>query len=213
MTGLTKDQARLAETTIIAAYTIPRMDNNIYSIAMRRLRDGEFNQEIKDIWYNLSEAVYDMLEALNIEYIRTDHKAALTMEDCIAADKLLGVELCKNLFLCNRQKTDFYLLLIPAGKEFRTKDLSHQINTARLSFASEDVMKELLGLTPGSVSVMGLMNDTAHKVRLIIDKDLLSSEFFGCHPCINTSSLRIRTSDLMEKILPHLGCKPTFVDL
>ena len=180
---------------------------------MENIQNAVFNTKPTDGRLPVELAVYDMLEALNIEYIRTDHKAALTMEDCIAADKLLGVELCKNLFLCNRQKTDFYLLLIPAGKEFRTKDLSHQINTARLSFASEDFMKELLGLTPGSVSVMGLMNDTAHKVRLIIDKDLLSSEFFGCHPCINTSSLRIRTSDLMEKILPHLGCKPTFVDL
>lgn len=158
-------------------------------------------------------AVYDMLEKLGIEYTRTDHKAAQTMEDCIAADKLLGVELCKNLFLCNRQKTNYYLLLMPAGKGFRTKDLSHQINSARLSFADETAMKELLGLTPGSVSVMGLMNDSEHKVSLLIDKDLLSEEYFGCHPCINTSSLKIRTSDLMEKILPHLGCEPTFVEL
>ena len=158
-------------------------------------------------------AVYDMLEKLGIEYTRTDHNAAQTMDDCIAVDKLLGVELCKNLFLCNRQKTSFYLLLMPANKGFRTKDLSQQINTARLSFADETAMKELLGLTPGSVSVMGLMNDSWHQVRLLIDKDLISEEYFGCHPCINTSSLKIRTSDLMDKIPPHLGYEPTFVEL
>ncbi len=180
------------------------MDNKDITIYSTRPTDDRLPVEL---------AVYDMLEKLGIEYLRADHTAARTMEDCIAVDKLLGVVLCKNLFLCNRQKTDFYLLLMPADKGFRTKDLSSQINSARLSFAEEGFMQELLGLTPGSVSVMGLMNDREHKVRLLIDKDLLSADYFGCHPCINTSSLRIKTSDLMEKILPCLGYEPTIVNL
>ena len=158
-------------------------------------------------------AVYDMLEKLGVAYLRADHSAAQTMEDCIAVDRLLGVELCKNLFLCNRQKTVFYLLLMPADKEFRTKDLSAQINSARLSFASAESMQELLGVTPGSVSVMGLMSDSKHRIRLLIDRELLDREYFGCHPCINTSSLRIRTADLIGKILPFLGYEPTVVEL
>ena len=108
----------------------------------------------------------------------------------------------QNLFLCNRQETAFYLLMIPDTKVFHTKDLSAQIGAARLSFAKPEYMEKFLDITPGSVSVLGLMNDTGHRVQLLIDEDVLNSEFVGCHPCINTSSLRLRTKDLIEKILP-----------
>ena len=150
--------------------------------------------------------VYDLLERLKINFWRVDHDAARTMEDCAEADRLLGEDtaICKNLFLCNRQETAFYLLMIPDTKVFHTKDLSAQIGSARLSFAKAEYMQQLLDITPGSVSVLGLMNDTAHKVQLLIDEDVLASEYVGCHPCINTSSLRLRTRDLVEKILPAI---------
>ena len=157
--------------------------------------------------------VYDCLDGLGITYYRTDHAPAETMEDCKAVDDVLGVAMCKNLFLCNRQKTKFYLLLMPAAKPFKTKELSAQINAARLSFASGDAMLEYLDIQPGAVSVMGLMNDGEKAVRLLVDKDLLSEESFGCHPCINTSSLRFATRDLFETILPALERKPSYVDL
>ena len=148
--------------------------------------------------------VYDLLDKLNVSYERVDHEAAMTMEACEEIDRTLGddTSICKNLFLCNRQETSFYLLLMPGDKPFKTKDLSSQINSARLSFAKPEYMEKFLDITPGSVSVLGLMNDTGHRVQLLIDEDVLNSEFVGCHPCINTSSLRLRTKDLIEKILP-----------
>ena len=147
---------------------------------------------------------YDLLDSLGVEYDRVDHAPAMTMEDCKEVDEILKSMVCKNLFLCNRQETAFYLLMIPDTKVFHTKDLSAQIGSARLSFAKAEYMQQLLDITPGSVSVLGLMNDTAHKVQLLIDEDVLASEYVGCHPCINTSSLRLRTRDLVEKILPAI---------
>ena len=145
---------------------------------------------------------YDLLDGLGVEYDRVDHAPAMTMEDCKEVDEILESMVCKNLFLCNRQETAFYLLMIPDTKVFHTKDLSAQIHSARLSFAKPEYMEQFLDITPGSVSVLGLMNDTGHRVQLLIDEDVLNSEFVGCHPCINTSSLRLRTKDLIEKILP-----------
>lgn len=158
-------------------------------------------------------AVYDLLEKLDIPYVRVDHEATPSIESCQDIDKLLGIEICKNLFLCNRQKTNFYLLMMPGKKPFKTKDLSAQIGSARLSFADEAYMEEFMDLTPGSVTVLGLMNDREHRVRLLIDREVLESEYIGCHPCINTSSLRIRTKDLLEKFLPYIGCGYTTVEL
>ena len=147
---------------------------------------------------------YDLLDELQIPYWRLDHDATATIDACHDVDVRLDIEICKNLFLCNRQETAFYLLMIPDTKVFHTKDLSAQIGSARLSFAKAEYMQQLLDITPGSVSVLGLMNDTAHKVQLLIDEDVLASEYVGCHPCINTSSLRLRTRDLVEKILPAI---------
>ncbi len=147
---------------------------------------------------------YDFLDKLNVEYQRVDHDAANTMEICEEIDKTLGAVICKNLFLCNRQETVFYLLMIPADKVFKTKDISAQIGSSRLSFANADHMMKYLDITPGSVSVLGLMNDTENAVTLLIDEDVLKDEYFGCHPCINTSSLKIKTDDLMQKIVPAL---------
>ena len=147
---------------------------------------------------------YDLLDGLGVGYDRVDHAPAMTMEDCKEVDEILESMVCKNLFLCNRQETAFYLLMIPDTKVFHTKDLSAQIGSARLSFAKPEYMEKFLDITPGSVSVMGLMNDTEHRVKLLIDEDVLASEYVGCHPCINTSSIRFRTSDLVEKILPAM---------
>ena len=157
--------------------------------------------------------VYDLLDSLGIEYGRVDHSPAENMEDCVAIDEALGAVMCKNLFLCNRRQTAFYLLLMPGDKPFRTKDLSSQIGSARLSFAGADAMQEYLGVTPGSVSVLGLMNDKKGMVRLLIDSDVLSEEYFGCHPCMNTSSLKIKTADMLEKVIPALGHSYTEVEL
>ena len=149
--------------------------------------------------------VYDLLDSLEIEYYRTDHEHADTMEACYEIDAVLDVTICKNLFLCNRQKTRFYLQMMPGEKPFKTKELSAQIQSARLSFADEDAMLQYLDIRPGSVSVMGLMNDTGNAVQLLIDEDVLKDEYIGCHPCVNTSSLKIKTRDITEIFLPKVS--------
>lgn len=172
--------------------------------------EGRLEKEIR---------VYDFLDSLGINYQRIDHEAAMTMEACEEIDRTLSegeensVAICKNLFLCNRQETEFYLLLIPGDKPFKTKYLSAQIGSSRLSFAKPEYMEKYLDITPGSVSVLGLMNDHEKKVRLLIDEDVLKDEYFGCHPCINTSSLKIRMEDLTEKIIPAMGYEPMTVRL
>ena len=160
-------------------------------------------------------SVYDFLDKLGIQYQRIDHEAAMTMEACEEIDRALGdnTTICKNLFLCNRQETDFYLLLMPGDKPFKTKDLSAQIHSARLSFAKPEYMEKYLDITPGSVSVLGLMNDSEKKVQLLIDEDVMKEPYFGCHPCINTSSLKFTTEDLMQKIIPALEHEPVTVTL
>lgn len=166
--------------------------------------EGRLEKEIR---------VYDFLDSLQIMYQRVDHEAAMNMEVCEAIDQALQATICKNLFLCNRQETDFYLLMMPGTKKFKTKDLSKQLGVSRLSFASEKYMEQFLDITPGSVSVMGLMNDSDHRVHLVIDEDVLAGEYVGCHPCINTSSLKLKTQDLITKILPAMGHKPIVVHL
>ena len=148
---------------------------------------------------------YDFLDALHIPYQRTDHERADNMEACNEIDAVLGVIICKNLFLCNRQKTNFYLLMMPGDKKFKTKELSKQINSARLSFADPDALLTYLDIEPGAVSIMGLMNDRNRSVSLLIDEDVLKDEYIGCHPCVCTSSLKIKTADLIEKFLPATG--------
>ena len=159
--------------------------------------------------------VYNFLDKLGIQYQRIDHEAAMTMEACEEIDRALGdnTAICKNLFLCNRQETDFYLLLMPGDKPFKTKDLSAQIHSSRLSFAKPEYMEKYLDITPGSVSVLGLMNDSEKKVQLLIDEDVMKEPYFGCHPCINTSSLKFTTEDLMQKIIPALEHEPVTVTL
>ena len=166
--------------------------------------EGRLKKEIK---------AYDLLDSLGIEYERADHEAAMTMEACEEIDRTLGVKICKNLFLTNRQCTAFYLLLIPADKPFKTKDLSAQIGSSRLSFGSHELMEELLDITVGSLTVLGLMNDLDCDVTLLIDEDVLKEEFFGCHPCINTSSIKFKTSDLVDRLIPALKHRPTMVTL
>lgn len=157
--------------------------------------------------------VYDLLDSLNMEYYRTDHGHADTMEACHEIDAVLDVLICKNLFLCNRQKTKFYLLMMPGDKPFKTKELSSQINSARLSFASAEAMEEYLDIQPGSVSIMGLMNDKENKVQLLVDEDILEGEYLGCHPCVNTSSLKLRTKEVFGKYLKEVHHEPIFVKL
>lgn len=187
-----------------APRNICRVDPTIYAGRPENI-SNRLSKEIR---------VYDLLDSLGVTYTRLDHDAMPTIEACQDVDKRLGIDICKNLFLRNAQKTDFYLLLLPGNKKFRTAALSKQIGSARLSFAEPEFMEKYLDITPGSVSVLGLMNDTDSRVRLLIDRDVVENhEYFGCHPCINTSSLKFSTKDLMDKILPSIEHPCTIVDL
>ena len=156
---------------------------------------------------------YELLDSLGIEYMQADHERAETMAVCEEIDKVLDATICKNLFLCNKQQTKFYLLMMPGPKPFKTKLLSKQIGSSRLSFAPGEFMEKYLDITPGSVSILGLMNDTENNVNLIVDRDVLAGEFVGCHPCINTSSLKIRTEDMFGPLLSAMNHKMTEVTL
>ena len=171
-------------------------------------RPADFNNRLPK-----EQRVYEFLDGLKIEYERIDHEAAMTMEACAEIDKVMGTAMCKNLLLCNRQCTQFYLLLIPGDKPFKTSVLSKQIGSSRLSFASGEYMEQFLDITPGSLSVMGLMNDKDHRVTLLVDEEVLSAERIGVHPCINTSSLALSTADLVERIIPAMDHPMTVVNL
>ena len=165
---------------------------------------GRLEKEIK---------CYDLLDSLGISYQRLDHWPADTMEVCGEIDKSLNAVICKNLFLSNRQETAFYLLLSPGDKPFKTKYLSAQLGVSRLSFGREEFMERFLDNTPGSATVLGLMNDAEHRVRLLMEREVYEAEYFSCHPCICTSSLKLKTSDVLHKFLPHTGHNVTVVDL
>lgn len=158
--------------------------------------NGRMEKEIK---------VYDLLDSIGVPFVRVDHEAVMTIEACKGIDEALGITINKNLFLCNRQKTAYYLLLLPGGKALKTKELSAQIPTTRLSFASGEDMEKYLNVTPGSATVMGLLFDPEKKVQLLIDEEIFKEEYMGCHPCINTSSIRFTTKDFLEKIVKALG--------
>ena len=178
--------------------------------------------EISNLYHNTrpegqllpqEEAAFQVLETLGIDYDRVSSDPADNMEKCAEVGKVLGMPLCKNLFLCNRQKTQFYLLAIGPDKPFHTKDLSHQIGSARLSFAPEEFLWDLLHCTPGSATVLGLMNDTEHQVRFLMEKEVYESEYLSCHPCLCSSTLKLKTADILQKFLPSTGHDVTVVDL
>ena len=177
---------------------------NISQIYTTRPTDERLPKEMRS---------YDLLERLGVEYKRIDHDAAMTMELCTEAKAVLGVKICKNLLLCNSQKTKFYMLLMSGEKQFVTKDFSKKIGSSRLSFAPPEFMEKFLDITPGSLSVLGLMNDTENNVTLYIDRDVVADEYFGCHPCINTSSISFLTDDLLKKVIPATNHEVNFVEL
>lgn len=190
-------------TDIMEVENKPRIDSTVYTGRPQNETD-RLSKEIK---------VYDALDELGIPFTRLDHEAIYTIEGCHEVDKLLEIPLCKNLFLCNSQKTKFYLLMMPGEKRFVTKEFCRQIESPRLSFAPEEFMEKYLDITPGSVSVMGLLNDKEKQVQLVIDRDVMQEEYLGCHPCINTSSIRIPMKDLLEKFLPYVEHEYIEVDL
>lgn len=180
---------------------------DVDSIVCKGRPSDESGRQDKEI------AVYDLLERLNIPFFRLDHGEAKTMKDCDEIDRMLEIPYCKNLFLSNSQETEFYLLILPHHKKFKAGILAKQIGTARLSFGKPEYMEEYLNILPGSVSVMGLMNDTKRKMQLLIDTEAMAEGYTTCHPCVNTTSIKLKTEDLFNKFLRHTGHEAVFVTL
>ena len=159
------------------------------------------------------QRVYATRQNLQIPFTRVDHEPAFTMEACVDISRALGVSVCKNLLLTPRNKSAYYLYCTEPEKPFSTKDFSKAIGSSRLSFASEEDLQALLGVAPGSASILGLMNDSAHRVTLVLDKSVAEAEFFGCHPCRNTSTLKLKTADVLHRFLPAVGYEPVILEL
>ena len=153
------------------------------------------------------------MDKLNIQFQRIDHTPADTIEDCVKLEPLLHVKATKNLFLRNRARTMWYLLMMPGDKPFHTRDLIGQMGIQRLSFGEEDMLESMLNLTPGSVSILGLMYDKKKQVKLLIDREIVQNDYIRCHPCINTSTLKIKTDDVINTLLPYIGHYPMIVEL
>ena len=179
-----------------------KIDRTIYK--GRPKSEGRLDKEMR---------VYDLLEKLNIDYERIDHDPTMSVDSCGEVEKILDIKICKNLFLCNSQKTKFYILMMIGDKKFKSGEVSKQVGSSRLSFASPEYMEKFLDITPGSVSVLGLMNDIHNNVQLIVDKDVLAGDYIGCHPCINTSSLKISTRDIFEKFIPYVKNEVIYVEI
>lgn len=167
----------------------------------------------EDIRCKSEELTYDFLEKNNIDFVRVDHEETKTIEECHKIEKILESEICKNLFLQNSAKTCYYLLLMPGEKRFVSKEVSKKLSSSRLSFASDDKLYELLKIEPGSVSIMGLIHDTENKVNLVIDSELLEKQYFCCHPCKNTTTLKFSTNDMINKFISATGHQYTVIDI
>ena len=177
------------------------MENNVSSFETKLFKGRPAEMPCTE----MENRVYDFLDSLNIDYETLKHPAAFTIEECHKIRDIVNVPVFKNLFLTNKQQTQFYLLLMPGEKVFKTKYLSAQIGAARLSFADENHMMKYLGVTPGSVTPMGLINDTNKEIRFLIDEDVKNYPAFACHPCINSASVVMTLKDLTETVIPASG--------
>lgn len=163
--------------------------------------------------HGLEGKVHQLLNELKIDFWWVDNDEVSSMEECIEINNSLGAEIVKTVFLCNRQKTIFYLMILPPNKPFDSKAFSAAMNAPRLSFASGELMEQYLGVTPGSATIMGLINDTDNNIELVIDKDIAEKEWFACNPGTNKSHIKLKTSDLLGKVLPSINHIPKVISL
>lgn len=150
----------------------------------------------------LQKKVYDTLNELSIRYERVDTSEAITMEDCLEIEKKLNVKMVKTLFLCNQQKTKFYLFVTTSSKRFDSKIFSRQLQISRVSFANEELMLSKIKTKIGSATIFGLLMDETKEVQLVIDKEVLNEEYYGCSDGTTTGYMKITTKDILDKVIP-----------
>ena len=161
----------------------------------------------------LQKRVYEVLSELEIQYERVDNEPAVTMEACEAIDAKLGVKTAKTLFVCNRQKTNFYLFVTAGDKPFVTKDFSRALEISRVSFAPAELLSEMLGVEVGATTIFALLSDEEKAVKLVIDKEVLNDEFFGCPDGTTTSYMKLKTADITGKFLKFTEREPIIIEI
>ena len=161
----------------------------------------------------LENRVYKELQKLQIPFERVDNDSVETMEECTEISEKLGAEIRKTIVLCNRKKTMFFLVVLPAEKHFDTKTFCEKVGCPRVSFASPESMEAKLGVLPGSATIMSVLNDPERSVQVIIDKEVADAEWFACNPGANTTHIRLATEKLLKVFLPHVFHKPMIAAL
>ena len=161
----------------------------------------------------LQKSVYETFEKLNIPFERVDTDEAVTMDDCVAINDKLDMKMVKTLFLCNRQQTDFYLFVTRGDKPFRSKDFSHALDIARVSFAPAELLLDMLQTPVGATTVLSMLVDTENRVKVVLDSEVVREEWYGCSDGTTTGYLKIRTTDIVHRFLDYTNHKPMIVSI
>ncbi len=156
--------------------------------------------------------VCNYLNSISVDYKIIEHSPAATIEECKKIEEILNDTICKNLLLRTTNGSAYYLLILRNDKQFITSRISKLLGSSRLSFASGEEMEILLNTLPGSLSILSLIFDKDKKMKLAIDKDVIENEFFCCHPCDNSATLKIKTTDILNVYLPSLGISPIIIE-
>ena len=159
----------------------------------------------------LQKQVYKTLDSLSVPFWRIDNDPAVTMEDCRAIDERLDVSTVKTLLLCNRQQTMYYLYVTAGDKPFVTKDFGHALGISRVSFAPQGQLVPMLGTVLGATTVFSTLLAPEGSFTLVMDKEVTRSPWYGCTDGTTTCYMKIRTADLMEKILPTTAFTPILI--
>lgn len=158
------------------------------------------------------QEIIAFLDSLAITYEYHNHPKAHTIDACLALPFITeDVTICKNLFLCNRQQTQYYLLLLKPDTVFRTSAVSKALGSSRLSFAPEDSLPRLLNLTSGSVSPFGLLYDHEHKIMLAAEEAVTDTPRIAFHPCDNSATVILTQEDFWKTVLPALDVCPRMI--
>src|SRR3989344_166488 len=154
----------------------------------------------------MKEKIKNYLKEHKIEYIVHEHQAVFTVEESKKIKTKIQGGICKNLFLKERKERKYYLVVLPGEKRLNIKELRDKIQAKDLTFASSEELKEILNLTPGSVSILGLINDKEHEAELIIDKEINEAKKLNFHPNINTESIELNKENF-HKLLKTFNNK------
>ncbi len=161
----------------------------------------------------LETKVYAEFKELGIDFKRVDNDEAISMEECVEISNTWGAEIRRTVVVCNRQTTNYYLVVMPADKRFDTKTFAHNMECARVSFASEEDMIKILGVSHGNASVVSILNDKDNMVQVVLDKDVADDEYFACNVGINTTHIMFKTDDLINKFLVKEEHNPKIIEL